>query len=91
MARAAGVPNSVLDRSRELLARTTAGTAPNGGPDERAGSSAAAANGTDGNGVDTGSDPGAETVAARLREINVADTTPMEALRLLDELQREVE
>ncbi|MFC6728833.1 hypothetical protein ACFQDG_09295 [Natronoarchaeum mannanilyticum] len=31
------------------------------------------------------------SVAAKLRDANLADTTPLEALQLLDELQRELE
>ncbi|WP_440989603.1 DNA mismatch repair protein MutS [Haloarchaeobius baliensis] len=91
VARAAGVPASVLDRSRELLARTTAETAPNGGDDELTTEQAAAADDSDGIDSDEAVAADAAPVAARLREINVADTTPMEALRLLDELQRKIE
>ncbi|WP_256301310.1 DNA mismatch repair protein MutS [Haloarchaeobius salinus] len=86
VARAAGVPNAVLDRSRELLARTTAEPVPNSGVDEPAEASDVAAEGADGVEAED-----AAAVAGRLRQLNVADTTPMEALRLLDELQRELE
>jgi DNA mismatch repair protein MutS len=72
VARAAGVPTSVLERSKELLAAETA----------------------DSNQTETRDDPardGPPTIEDRLRETNVATTTPMQALRLLDELKGELD
>ncbi len=76
VAKMAGVDEHVVERARNLLDADDDGPA-----DPRA--TATAARG-DGGGIDA-------SVAARLHDINLADTTPLEALQLLDELQRELE
>ncbi|WP_135819924.1 DNA mismatch repair protein MutS [Halostella litorea] len=97
----AGVPGDVVDRARDLLDDAAdaasgrgAGTAdpdptdargrPTDLPQVDAGEGRPA--------VATDGDPDVPlSVAERLRATSIADTTPMEALRLLDELQRELE
>ncbi|WP_323676256.1 DNA mismatch repair protein MutS [Halorubellus sp. PRR65] len=101
VAQAAGVPEPVLDRSRELLAARESvdetelpagvadgdrsfgeSTGRNRSVDERA--DATLDEFVEGSGA-------SDSVARRLRDVNVADTTPMEALALLDELKRELD
>ena len=103
VAQAAGVPEAVLARSRELLAASGSTTEP--GPGGRGAGSDDAGGHDDGGGSGeravadehatldefATSDGGPGSVARRLREVNVADTTPMEALSLLDELKRELD
>jgi len=114
VAQAAGLPESVLDRSRELLASSETADVPGADvPDgDGPGADATGTDGAAGGGaeVDAESDDPDATlsaftgsgrdddepavppaVAERLRSLNVADTTPMEALALLDELQSELE
>ncbi|WP_435346564.1 DNA mismatch repair protein MutS [Haloarchaeobius sp. HRN-SO-5] len=99
VARAAGVPASVLARSRELLAEATDGRYGSdvwdgtdepptdaGAPAERAGGVTDGGEASDGG---TGGDLPPDVVD-RLREVNVAATTPMQALQLLDELSQRV-
>jgi len=83
VARTAGVPDAVVDRAAELLAAET-GEAPGDG-------------GTEESSADADPQP-ARPLAAderaaveRLRSLSLADTTPMEALQLLDEVQRQLE
>ncbi|WP_121822893.1 DNA mismatch repair protein MutS [Halostella salina] len=91
----AGVPDAVVGRARDLLddegpadGDATSRTAP---PADAAGEAPARTTDDD-PAVATDGDPDVPlSVAERLRATNVADTTPMEALRLLDELQRELE
>jgi len=119
VAQAAGVPDSVLERSRELLARseTVDAGALDGGVATADDAASGAADGDDvaagdagGNDVAAGTaanDPGREhatldefaestdsavspALVERLRSLNVADTTPLEALQLLDELKRDL-
>ncbi|WP_435362092.1 DNA mismatch repair protein MutS [Haloarchaeobius sp. DFWS5] len=89
VARAAGVPQSVLDRSHELLAETTAeaGEIATASGDSEPGDTDDIDD-SDGDGGDGGLSPEA---TRKLREASLATTTPMEALQLLDELQRELE
>ncbi|MFC6954644.1 DNA mismatch repair protein MutS [Halorubellus litoreus] len=93
VAQAAGVPESVLERSRELLAASESvdeGEVPAVGPDVEG--SAPASDGEHATLDEFASvSAGSEAVARRLREVNVADTTPMEALALLDEFKRELD
>jgi DNA mismatch repair protein MutS len=118
VAQAAGVPEPVLERSRELLAAHDPTAIPPDGTaaarDGDAGLGAGArdddagsgAGDDDSSGVEGERGPAGEhatlnefatgtgvpaAVARRLREVNVADTTPMEALSLLDDLKRELD
>ena len=87
----AGVPDAVVDRARTLL-------------DERGGSDEQAGVGASNDATDTRADTDASpavaadgdpdtplSVAERLRSTSIADTTPLEALELLDELKRELD
>ncbi|NHN43131.1 DNA mismatch repair protein MutS [Halorubellus sp. JP-L1] len=94
VAQAAGVPDSVLARSRELLARSEAVDADvvDVGVDEAdAAANPASEHATldEFAAADTVAVP--ESVVDRLRSVTVADTTPMDALALLDELKRELD
>ncbi|NHN57573.1 MULTISPECIES: DNA mismatch repair protein MutS [Halorussus] len=104
VAREAGVPDDVVDRARELLAddETADVAAAKGG--EAAGgetgesATEAGASESDRTEVDAAAEPpraiadGPEDeLAARLREVDVATMTPLEAMNELAELKREVE
>jgi DNA mismatch repair protein MutS len=97
VAQAAGVPEQVLQRARELLARRDAGTStPGCGSDEDAagmqgGADADAEASSSHVTLDEFADASRDSVVDRLRDVNLADTTPLDALQLLDELQRELE
>jgi DNA mismatch repair protein MutS len=92
VARTAGVPDAVVDRSRALLATDhVAGDRPNPTtvPEQAPGT---ATDGGDGDGSEL-ADPDEREAAAleELRSLNVANTTPIEALQVLDELQESLE
>ena len=87
----AGVPDAVVDRARTLLDER-------GGSDEQEGVGASD-DSTDAR-ADTDASPAVAadgdpdvplSVAERLRSTSIADTTPLEALELLDELKRELD
>jgi len=80
VAKMAGVDGRVVERARELLDEVEDGSS-DGQPSTSEPAAPADAIG-DGGGTDA-------AVAARLRDVNLADTTPLEALQLLDELQQE--
>ncbi|MFC7200423.1 DNA mismatch repair protein MutS [Halospeciosus flavus] len=93
VAKAAGVPDDVVERSRALVAESEAtdvetdaetdvGSTPDAGPATASADRVAA---------DGETDPVAADVAARLRDLDVARMTPVEALTTLDELAREVD
>ncbi|WP_256390968.1 DNA mismatch repair protein MutS [Natronoarchaeum rubrum] len=98
VAKMAGVPDAVVERARTLLdedadasaAPSDAGAASAPDADEppfAEGAGDAAIR----QAVGDGGDRVPNSVAAKLRDANLADTTPLEALQLLDELQRELE
>ncbi|MFB6096846.1 MAG: DNA mismatch repair protein MutS [Haloferacaceae archaeon] len=121
VAKMAGVPGPVVERSRELVAEggadeedepdgagddadgseavgldqwTDASAPATGSPEAVAASDGGDAAGTaDGAGEGTADEPvaGADAVAAALREIDLARTTPLEALNRLHDLQRRLE
>ncbi|GAB7093989.1 DNA mismatch repair protein MutS [Halolamina litorea] len=107
VARMAGVPDSVVERSRELVEATdgherapAASTAPaaTDGAGTADGESEAASDSSTPPGQQTlpGTEPegaaadGADALAAELRELDLARTTPLEALNRLQELQDRV-
>ncbi|WP_158058040.1 DNA mismatch repair protein MutS [Halorussus halophilus] len=89
VARAAGVPNEVVERSRELLCEDVEGR------DRESDSELVSADGESAraNGGNEASQNGAASgeVAARLETIDVATMTPLEAMNELAELKREFE
>jgi len=94
VAKMAGVPDAVVERARALLDEDgdTADSNSAGSPDadeppfaEGTGDAAIRQP------VGDGGDRVPASVAAKLRDATLADTTPLEALQLLDELQRELE
>jgi DNA mismatch repair protein MutS len=91
VARMAGVPDPVVERSRALVADADPGT--NG--HEAGGRVTLDGGGTDGPGVersDAAADAGASAdVAETLRDADLARTTPIEALNLLADLKDRVE
>ncbi|SNZ04010.1 DNA mismatch repair protein MutS [Natronoarchaeum philippinense] len=96
VAKMAGVPDAVVEQARDLLdedaesqSQPTADAAdePADEPPFAEGRGDAAIR----QAVGDGGGPLPEGVAAKLRNANLADTTPLEALQLLDELQRELE
>ncbi|WP_336001101.1 DNA mismatch repair protein MutS [Halorientalis halophila] len=97
VARESGVPDTVVDRSRELLDAhdqensSYEGVNSHEGNNTRNGQSTAAAS----NDAETGSDGDASTdeneLATIIREQNLATTTPMDALALLQDLQERIE
>jgi len=97
VAQAAGVPESVLERSRALLEANDVAVESMGTDSTRSTREAPADGSPDGACVDEvdASEAGESAVSPglvdRLREVNVADTTPLEALQLLDELRRDLD
>jgi len=88
----AGVPADVVDRARDLLDDRADAEPVTTDGDATPQTTRSADPTEDCPAVATDGDPDVPlSVAERLRSTNVADTTPMEALRLLDELQRELE
>ena len=92
VAREAGVPDAVVDRSRELLAdeadaeETTA--APESGHRTNSHEPPADAHGTAGEAGEAGGAPTPPpAIESTLREQSLAETTPLEALQLLSELK----
>jgi DNA mismatch repair protein MutS len=75
VAQTAGVPEEVVARAREFL------DAPETDPEQDSGSE-------DSEGADAGDE---SPVAERLRDVNVAELTPIEALNVLNDLQRELD
>ena len=85
VARSAGVPDPVVSRAHELLERESVGA------DTPSGADTSAEGDTP---TDSASEPAAElpsSVAARLRDVDLAQTTPLAALELLSELQSELQ
>jgi DNA mismatch repair protein MutS len=91
VAREAGIPDAVVDRSRELLDVDGSDSA----HERKVATNGHRPAATNGAAAEDGSADGDETVDADLaetiREQNLATTTPMEALALLQELQEQVE
>jgi DNA mismatch repair protein MutS len=79
----AGVPDAVVERAAELLAAET-------GDETGARTGNSEPSGADDQTVGDGGS-GDAAALCRLRSLSVADTTPMEALQLLDELKRSIE
>ena len=93
VARTAGVPDEVVDRSRALLdAEHATADSDSASSAAAAPTSGAAADGGDENDDDLRSLDEREAAALEaLRSLNVANTTPIEALQVLDELQGSLE
>jgi len=92
VSRTAGVPDAVVERSRELLDADHRER--EGGPEATAGRARPPGAATDGGDEDETVSDRAEREAAvleELRSLNVANTTPIEALQVLDELQGSLE
>jgi len=83
VAEMAGVPDRVVERSRELAADAAAAPRTDGHGDEAAGEGRAARE-------RDGGDPNHPVLAA-LQSVDVAETTPMEALELLSNLQHRLD
>ncbi|MHC3439791.1 DNA mismatch repair protein MutS [Natrialbaceae archaeon A-gly3] len=80
VATAAGVPETVVSRARDLLEDNTRASLSGGAVTDEPAT-------TDG-GPRSSGDGGLETVAAELRDLEIAHMTPVEALAELDRLQR---
>ncbi|GAA0678390.1 DNA mismatch repair protein MutS [Natronoarchaeum mannanilyticum] len=98
VAKMAGVPDAVVERARTLLDEDADASAAPSDADAANASSPDEPPFAEGTGdaairqaVGDGGDRVPNSVAAKLRDANLADTTPLEALQLLDELQRELE
>ena len=100
VARMAGVPTSVVDRAREIVATTTASdnaspTATTGGThaSEMPASQTESQPTTDDETAANGDQPpaAASDVIATLQELEIARMTPLEALNMLDELCSQIE
>ncbi|WP_254535835.1 DNA mismatch repair protein MutS [Halomarina litorea] len=102
VARLAGVPTSVIERSRHLLESGLPGEAgahpdpaadrSNGHRDDADGARTATAAGSDSEPTPTAGDSGKPTdLEVALRELNIANMTPVEALTWLHERQRGLE
>jgi DNA mismatch repair protein MutS len=87
VARMAGVPDPVVERSRALVDEAAPGT---NGHDEGV---QVTLDGVGANGVDAGGDDSHadDAIADRLRETDLARTTPIEALNLLADLKDRIE
>ncbi|NHN47885.1 DNA mismatch repair protein MutS [Halostella sp. JP-L12] len=91
----AGVPDPVVDRARALLDGHEGAdeeAAAGGGAAEASPAARARTEADDSPAVAADGDPDVPlSVAERLRSTSIADTTPLEALELLDELKRELD
>jgi DNA mismatch repair protein MutS len=88
VAREAGVPDEVVGRARELLAEAEAADVESADEERDDGSKAEGAADSPPKAV---ADGAADELAARLREVDVATMTPLEAMNELAELKREAE
>jgi DNA mismatch repair protein MutS len=85
VARLAGLPASVIARAKDILASLEQDELTRGGRPALSGAPPAAQQQL---GLFQGASPADETLKARLREIDINRTTPLDALRLLEELQK---
>uniref|UniRef100_UPI0039C89A68 MutS-related protein n=1 Tax=Halorientalis sp. TaxID=1931229 RepID=UPI0039C89A68 len=90
VAREAGVPDSVVDRSRELLDADETNGAQDGKRATNGHHPDTGANGDESTAGSSADGPDAD-LAATIRAQNLATTTPMDALALLQELQEQIE
>ncbi len=86
----AGVDARVVERARELLGEDGQRGNSNGSPSEPPATDGISAAVGESEAIGDGGRADA-TALATLRDVNLADTTPLEALQLLDELQRELD
>ncbi|MCU4717127.1 DNA mismatch repair protein MutS [Halapricum hydrolyticum] len=90
----AGVPETVVQRAADVLAGETTASADDGVPTRTNGSGSAPGSDRESKSASNETlDSAGETDAIRdrLREVSIAETTPLEALQLLAELQSEIE
>jgi DNA mismatch repair protein MutS len=88
VARLAGLPASVIARARDILASLEHDELARGGKPSLSGAPAAAQEQL---GLFQAPPPADERLRDRLREIDINRTTPLDALRLIEELKREAE
>jgi len=89
----AGVPQQVVERAADLLDGAESNTADPDQTPTRANGNGPAVSEQDGTQAGTDSDDAVESdpIRDRLREVSIAETTPLEALQLLAECQSEIE
>ncbi|NEU57860.1 DNA mismatch repair protein MutS [Halorussus sp. MSC15.2] len=88
VAREAGVPDEIVERARELLADAESADVEADGTEE---TEADEIGGVESESPRAIADGAQDELAARLREVDVATMTPLEAMNELAELKREVE
>jgi DNA mismatch repair protein MutS len=88
VARLAGLPATVIARARDILASLEHDELTRGGRPSLSGAPAAAQQQL---GLFQAASPADEKLKERIREIDINRTTPLEALRLLEELKKDVD
>ena len=88
VARLAGLPASVIARAKDILASLEQDELTRGGKPALSGTASAAQQQL---GLFQAASPADDKLRERIRDIDVNRTTPLEALRLLEELKREIE
>ena len=88
VARLAGLPASVIARAKDILASLEHDELTRGGKPSLSGAAPAAQQQL---GLFQAASPADEKLRERIREIDINRTTPLDALRLLEELKKEVE
>jgi DNA mismatch repair protein MutS len=88
VARLAGLPASVIARARDILASLEQDELTRGGRPALSGAPPAAQQQL---GLFQSASPADERLRERIRDIDINRTTPLEALRLIEELQREID
>ena len=88
VARLAGLPATVIDRARDILASLERDELTRGGKPTISGAPSASQQQL---GLFQTVNPADEKLKERIREIDINRTTPIDALRLLEELKREIE
>jgi DNA mismatch repair protein MutS len=88
VARLAGLPASVIVRARDILTALEQDELTRGGKPSLSGAPSAAQQQL---GLFQAASPADEKLRERIREVDINRTTPLEALRLLEELKREID
>ena len=88
VARLAGLPPSVITRARDILSSLEQDELTRGGKPALSGAAPAAQQQL---GLFQAASPADEKLKDRIREVDINRTTPLDALRILEELKKEVD